>query len=179
MQEHRRVFHEEFGPGSVVYYKPGEIYPLQVEFDNQDADGHNVYRFAADELTPIENEKPMRHIARVSARRLGYNIGDEYIIGPTNQHGYYSVYLMNGSIIGSYVTNFFEMVRPYIEPETKEVEIKPETPQIEAIEEPGPITPIEVKTAEIEPKRAKKQAKKKKDKKPAFEQLNIFDFMEG
>jgi hypothetical protein len=174
LQENRRVFHEEFGPGSVVYYKPGEIYPLQVEFDKPDLDGHNVYRFAADELTAIEKEKPMRHIARVSMRRLGYNIGDEYIIGPTNEHGYYSVYLMNGSIIGSYITNFFEMIRPYIEPETDQVEIEPELPEIEPIEEPAAITPIEVKTAEIEPKRAKKQVKKKK----VSEQLSIFDFLE-
>ena len=175
MQEHRRVFHDEYGPGSVVYYKPGEIYPLQVEFDKPDADGHNVYRFAADELKPITNEKPMRHIARVSQRRLGFNIGDEYIIGPTNEHGYYSVYLMNGSIIGSYITNFFEMIRPYIETETEQVEIEPETPEIEAIEETRPIIPVEVATPEIKPKRAKKRAKKKK----AFEQLSIFDFLEG
>lgn len=167
MQETRRVFHDEYGPGSVMYYKPGEMFPLQVEFDKPDADGHNVYRFAADELTPIENEKPMRHIARVSARRLGYNIGDEYIIGPTNEHGYYSVYLMNGSIIGSYITNFFEMVRPYIENE-------PETAQIEPIEEPKAIIPVEVIAPKIEPKPAKKQGKKKK----AFEQLSIFDFLE-
>lgn len=49
------------GQATILYIAPGEIYPIQVEMDEPDSDGHKIYRFAPYEIAnelPAENDSP-------------------------------------------------------------------------------------------------------------------------
>lgn len=62
-----------------------------------------------------------RFVARVSKNYTWYTLGDEYIITEKDHNGYFHVYLMNGknggAPIGSYLNNFFEIIKPFNEGE--------------------------------------------------------------
>lgn len=49
------------GMATILYIAPGELYPIQVEMDEPDPDGHKIYRVASHEIVdelPAENETP-------------------------------------------------------------------------------------------------------------------------
>jgi hypothetical protein len=181
-----RVYNPHYGTGTVVYFQPGEFYPVQVELDKPCSDGHKMYRFAVFELKRLKQDEPRKlsgkFLARVAKPRRGYKLGDEYIIGPAKNPEYYNVYTMDGHIIGSYITNFFEIIRPIDGQEDKEPLKTQEMAQIEPEIKPAIIPLPEVKTAENEPKTRPKTRRKKRSLAEELEaagQLNIFDFLEG
>lgn len=126
-------------------------------------------------IVPI---KPQRYIAVISKYRNGYNMGDNFIISDPGPNGYYHVYLMdrpNGSPIGSYITNFFEIIGPYKE-DKMEVAIKPpERTKLKALISPviNPLLDEEKpeKQATVKPKKVKQAI--------PVGQMDIFDFLEG
>lgn len=160
------------GVGSIMYIAAAsDIYPVQVELDDADDDGHKVKRFAFDEVKEQEQEqqeKPQRWLARVSWPRSGYIVGREFIIGPAKDEPYFNVYLKdkpNNGPVGSYIKDFFEKIEPFKEPQTA---------QIKPVEVKRINTLTITKTIEDEPKIKQKEASKEKGIK--HEQLSLFDF---
>lgn len=50
------------GMATILYIAPGEYYPVQVEMDEPDPDGHKIYRVASHEIVdelPAKNETPI------------------------------------------------------------------------------------------------------------------------
>lgn len=123
-----------------------------------------------------------RFVAKVAKHRNGYRIGDLFIISEKGPNGYYHVYLKDMPAkgpVGSYITNFFEIITDYDElikpmagktPERPKLEAQPKTAAI-----PLPIPEKAEEKAAAQPSKAKKQ---KATKEPEG-QLNIFDFLEG
>lgn len=68
-------------------------------------------------IAKTEAVYPRKFLARVNdGRNYNYRIGDEYIISEPRADGYYSVYLKSRpdhAPVGSYITNFFEVVAPF------------------------------------------------------------------
>jgi hypothetical protein len=182
LTENKEYFLFEHGPNN--YYVS--------RFDNVNA---HFGSYGRKQFKVIE-EPNQRFVARVAKWRNGYRMGDEFIISRPGPNGYYHVYLKerpNKGPVGSYITDFFEIIGPYKEDAAK----RPKTPQIEEQPPPGTNTLPEVKPAENEPeiepkvkitgvwikkeKPKKEKAKKltKVEQMEAEGQLNLFDFMEG
>lgn len=185
MEVGSRVFHETNGAGIIQFIQAGEIYPIQVEHDNP-VDSHKVYRYAAHELKKELQQESNYFIAKVARPRNGYIVGDEYIVGPSSHDPYFNVYLLNGSLIGSYVTDFFEDKRPYDFKALKRPVIeKTSVPATKVLNEPEKAEDEEnlkpqIKTAALFFKRDKPEAPKKLSKIEKLEQegqMNLFDFL--
>lgn len=124
-------------------------------------------------------DKTQRFIARVAKWRAGYNVGDEFIISDPGPNGYFNVYLMDGRIIGSYITNFFEVIGPYEEQKNNVPIKRPEMPNFTKELPPVALPLPEAIAPKFEPKPEPKRPKNKLDQLEAAGQLNIFDFLEG
>lgn len=171
------------GYATVLDVFPGEIYPVQIELEQPDENGHSVHRIRFNEIIRGKEEKPERYISRVSRKRNGYHVGEEYIVGPSKHKDYFNVYLMNGNIIGSYVHDFFEKVRPYIEQKEvaptregpKPVEQEPVMSGNVKFDEQGnaKVTITHITYKKVKPKKPKKE--KKETIIPG--QMDIFDFL--
>jgi hypothetical protein len=149
-------------------------------------DGRVIYHFENPDIEPIieqpQTYKLKRYVAQVAKYRNGYRIGDLFIISEKEANGYYHVYLKDrpaGGPVGSYITNFFEIITEYDEIEKKIKGVQtPERPKIEA-------QPIEAAIPLQEPEKPKiesqaKPGKQKKQKGVPDGQMDIFDFlMEG
>ncbi|QGF21737.1 hypothetical protein Sam112_gp35 [Bacillus phage vB_BcM_Sam112] len=153
------------------------------------------------ESLAVNNFKPVRHIAKATKRVGGITFGKEYIIGPSKHMPYYDVYrLENPRVpIASYITLFFEIIRPFEEPDEPITETQLETAVLEpstAIGEPvNTFVPEKPKRAHRHREAAKKRTaeivaktiknSKLKKARTYFEkielqgQTNIFEFMEG
>lgn len=108
------------GVGVVNYIASSkEIYPIQVELDEPSFDGHKLKRVAANEIKPIEQpQRRKKFLAEVNKNRLGYIIGERYIITEKDADGYYAVYLVkrpDHAPVGSYKSNFFKILLPFDE----------------------------------------------------------------
>lgn len=167
-----RVFAENEqveGFGSIIYIASSkEFFPVQIELEKGDDSGHKIYRFAWDNVKEVERTKPKRYIAEVNKRRQNYRIGDNFIITDKKENGYYDVYMReypNKGPVGSYVTNFFKKIEPFIEP--KIAEIEPEASQ-------GTNTLTMFKRSEREPETKQKTAINKQG--VQYDQLSLFDF---
>lgn len=147
----------------------GEIFPVQIELDHPDENGHSVHRIKFNEIVRGHEKNTERHISRVSRNRNGYHVGDEYIVGPAKNEGYFNVYLMNGNLIGSYVHDFFEKVRPYVE----QKEIVPIQVEPEPVEEKPKIVITHITYKKEKPKKPKKE----KQETIIPGQMDIFDFI--
>lgn len=113
-----------------------------------------------------------RFVAKVSRCRSWYTLGDEYIITEKDHNGYFHVYLKekpHKGPIGSYLNNFFEIIAPFNEEETrKDVEVSEiATLKNEAMSTLVPDTP----------KKSKKLTKAEKLEESG--QLNLFYFMDS
>lgn len=96
--------------------KDGELFPIQVVLDQPDTNGHKVLRVNKYEIThPALTTHLKRFLARVVESKYSYTVGDEYVISEPRADGFYSVYLTSRpdhGPVGSYVTNFFEIIKP-------------------------------------------------------------------
>lgn len=43
---------------TILYIAPGELFPVQVELDNPDSDGHKIYRFDSQDIYIVSHWKP-------------------------------------------------------------------------------------------------------------------------
>lgn len=144
---------------------PGEIIGDSVYYSFENPDIEPV-------IVPIKRK---RFVAVVSRWRNGYRIGDEFIISERDENNYFHVYLKdrpNKGPVGSYITDFFQIIEPYNEPE---IELEPvkQKPAIVKEIEPKPLP----NPPKVLPKAEKVKRKPEKPKKP--EQMNIFDFLEA
>ena len=175
------------GTGKIVHIAPGEIWPVQVEFDDPIDGSHRMTRVAMAEIKPADE----KYLAEVIKPRLGYRLGDRYLVGPANVlKDHFNVYLMNGRLIGTYKDMFLEKVDS--------------NGRRNVLEKSDTNTPVEAKEGHSEPKKHKKRCitithkpkketvidarekiKEKKRKKTFAEameeegQMNIFDLLEG
>lgn len=186
MKVGERIFTNEGKPATIIYIAdPREFYPIGLELDEPDENGHKHTRIAANEIsTEIEEitpeittleQKPLkRFVAEVNKRRIGYNVGERFIVSERDHNNYFHVYLMkrpNNGPIGSYITDFFKIITPF-----EEQAIKPqETAQIKElkIDEPN-IQKIDKKATG-----AKKRSKKSDLQSVPDGQMSIFDILEG
>lgn len=181
-----RIFTNEGKPATIIYIAdPREFYPFGLELDEPDENGHKYTRIAANEIsTQIEEiapknttleQKPLkRFVAEVNKRRIGYNVGERFIVSERDHNNYFHVYLMqrpdNGPI-GSYITDFFKIITPF-----EEHAIEPqETAQIDRVK----ITVTNIRPSNKKPTAAKETGKERKEKSAPDGQMDIFEFMEG
>lgn len=181
---------EDFeGYGTVLDVFRGEIFPVQIELEQPDENGHSVHRVRYNEIVRGEiasndaEPEQIRYIARVSKPRNGYHVGDEYIVGAAKHQDYFNVFLMNGNIVGSYVNDFFERIRPYVE--QKEVAPVPVEP-IQEKQEPVMSGSVKIDKGgkpkititHISYKKAKPEKPKREKKETIIPgQMDIFDFI--
>lgn len=138
------------GMATIDYIAPaqdGELYPIQVELDNPDINGHKLFRVSKHDIKKQQPKKHLqKYLARVIKPNRSFTVGEEYVISEPRADGYYSVYLTNRpdhAPVGSYLTNYFEIIRPFEVPlaravvndmpkkVTKKVEIVTESPKKE------------------------------------------------
>lgn len=68
------------GMATILYIAPGEFYPIQVEMDSPDPDGHKIYRVAPHEIVnelPAENEAPATAVTTADPERLLGEVAQE------------------------------------------------------------------------------------------------------
>lgn len=131
------------GMATVLYVAKNEIYPVQIETDAPDGDGHRVHRVAYSEIHEQQPEKtvpdavpfsaaddPVRYIGKVIEpyKPYGYKVGDMYVLGVVASSyrpgpaTIYSVWEFKGlRFCGCMGSEIFEIVGEY-----KEVEVVPE-----------------------------------------------------
>lgn len=96
------------GMATILYVAPGEFYPVQVEMDAPDPDGHNIQRITYHEIVdelPAESTSaavafeetvdPQRHIGEVVQEEAGYSfkIGQRFLLDPRpNKKGNVTAY---------------------------------------------------------------------------------------
>lgn len=140
------------GMATILYIAPGEFYPLQIELDGADADGHKIHRIAYREIVKEQEpgpgvvfagpDDPQRYVGEVIQAYKPYNIevGQRYILGVVTYPGVWkpgaatSFYLFDPETMrhcGCMPASTFKVLKPY----TGE-----------------PITPKALKTAENAPK---------------------------
>lgn len=171
MQENDRVFinHEDLNGYATIMYIASirEIYPVQVMFDEPpDGNGHKVYRFGWEHVQEAQ-DKPTRYVARVNRFKIGYFMGSEYIIEEPQEGKYFNVYNLDrphGPPIGTYLSSFFEIIRPYKEVPKSDVI---ETKRVESGTNRVKVVQKEAESAQI-PKEVEQNTNK-------AEQLTLFD----
>lgn len=182
MEKGDRIYVEAFlfsGHATVTYIAPAknrEIFPIQIELDDPDENGHKVFRVNKDDIKEpkmteqsIAKETLKRYIAVVNKKRMGFIFGERYIISEKNKRGYYHVYLANrpnDCPIGSYCSDFFKIISPYQEQKVIDVVRTSEHSEFKAIER---------KVINNTPKGNK--GVKRKQKSGESEQLNMFDLL--
>ena len=175
------------GTGKIVHIAPGEIWPVQVELDEPIDGSHRMTRVAMAEIKPADE----KYLAEVIKPRLGYRLGDRYLVGPASVlKDHFNVYLLNGRLIGTYKDMFLEKAHS--------------DARDDVLEKSNTNTPVKAKEGRSEPKKPKKRRititykpkketvvdatekiKAKKRKKTFAEemeeegQINIFDLLEG
>lgn len=182
------------GLARIMYIEPGSIWPVQVEFEQPDHDGHRIYRVAYAEIQPAQDKR--RYIARVSRPMRGYNLDDIYIISKPGNNGYFSVWHADKphkGPIGSYITDFFEIIEPFAEIKRPMPLKTPQRAQIEPqpFQAPSTLPEVVAQDGEAEnmpkikiigftaKKPKPKQTIERKNKNVVEGQLSIFDFLGG
>lgn len=114
------------GMATIDYIAPaqdGELYPIQVELDNPDINGHKLFRVSDHEIKKQPVTKHLqKYLARVVKPNRSFIVGEEYVISEPRADGYYSVYLTSRpdhAPVASYITNFFEIIKPFEVPATE------------------------------------------------------------
>lgn len=134
VQVRNRVFDSM---ATILYIAPGELFPVQVELDNPDSDGHKIYRFESQDIhrESLENsdfpelifagpDDPQRYIGEVvqDHKKYGYKKGQQFILGVVKFPGVYqggpatSFYLyqpQSKAFRGCMPAEMFKVVGPY------------------------------------------------------------------
>lgn len=142
------------GLATILYIAQGEIYPVQVELDQGDGDGHRIQRIMSREIVhePAEEnagisfnapDDPQQYIGEVvdASHGFGFDLGAQYILGVIKYPGVYkpgpatSFYLYdpeNKSFRGCMPGSMFKVIGPYedcpdVTKEHKSLSNEPET----------------------------------------------------
>lgn len=120
---------------TILYVAPGEFYPVQVEMDAPDPDGHKIQRITYHEIVdelPAESTSAavaseetadlQRHIGEVVQEVKGYSfkIGQRFLLDPRpNKEGTVNVYYINDvetlKFRGCMPASLFKVLEPYQE----------------------------------------------------------------
>lgn len=184
LQEGREYYLFDHGPN---YYVS--------KFDSEKAH-FGSYRKSLFELIPEQQQEPQYFIGEVAYPRMGWRVGDKFIIGPTKHpelegKNYYNVHLLhNGSIVATMNdARLFKEIEPcelpqkpakieQKEPESTNALASSEKAENEAESKPQlNITGVWIKKDKPEKKKPKELTKA--EQLEAEGQLNLFDFLEG
>lgn len=173
------------GMATIMHIEPGEMYPIQVELDHGDADGHKIKRIASNEIIQDGQEPPepvgiaftgpddpQRYIGNVASIPDGYRfeMGEQFVLGVAKYPGVYkpgpakSFYLYEPDDLahrGCMPATMFSDIVPY-DPAL----VRPKNPRIKLVS-------VSIKKDKPKPAKVEKVAKHVPD-----EQMNIFDFLE-
>lgn len=129
---------------TILYIAPGEIYPVQVELDNADSDGHKIYRFDSQDIhrEPLETSftqevtfagpnDSQRYIGEVvqNHKNYAYKKEQQFILGVVKFPGVYqgglatsfylySFYLYEAeskAFRGCMPASMFKVLGPYVD----------------------------------------------------------------
>lgn len=131
------------GYGTVMYIAPGEIYPVQIEMDQADPDGHKIQRIAFHEIVSEHAaeittaavvfagpDDPQQYVGQVIQEQKGYSFknGQKLILGvvsypgtfkPGTAKNFYAYCMESQRFMGCMPATMFQINGPYI-PETIE-----------------------------------------------------------
>lgn len=129
------------GMATVMYIAPGEIYPVQIEMDQADPDGHKIQRIAFHEIVSehaaevsaaavvfVGPEDPQQYVGQVIQEQKGYSFktGQKIILGvvsfpgtfkPGPSKNFYIYCAESRKFLGCMPATMFQIIGPYI-PET-------------------------------------------------------------
>jgi hypothetical protein len=168
------------GFAKVLFVLNGEMYPVQVELEEPDEDGHRVKRVAWHEIKKDasaksnseiavfkDSEDPRRFLVKTTMNHEGYGFkeGVQYIVGPTRQNKgtHYYVYDLNDTWTGCFPTEWFEAIEEYRAPKRDCTLVVPK------LEKSDEIGQKEVKSVQFVLKNEIKP-----DKTEKYEQLSLF-----
>lgn len=116
------------GIATILYIAPGEFYPVQVEMDSPDSDGHKIYRVASHEIVnewPAENEMtattetsadPEQLVGEVVQEVLGYFFkkGERFLLEKRKLESsvYYIYEQVTNKFRGCMALSMFEVLSP-------------------------------------------------------------------
>jgi hypothetical protein len=110
------------GMATIDYITIGELYPIQVELDEADDEGHKLKRIKADEIIKGDvlqelNDQPITgmQLAEIVVNDPGYGlyIGDQYMVDPTKQNAgthYYFYQLQSLQFAGCMPVAAFKLI---------------------------------------------------------------------
>lgn len=147
------------GMATILYIAPGEFYPVQVELDGGDEDGHKIHRITWQEIVtePAKKEPGIvfsgpkdqtRYIGEVVRENgaYGFKKGDRYLLGVVAYPGVFvagspakSFYLFDPGTLrfrGCMPASAFSIIGPYKEGQVieKRQERQPEPEKVARIE---------------------------------------------
>jgi|GEM_PF-4684968 len=127
------------GMGTILYIAKGEFYPVQVEMDEPDEDGHKIQRITwveivkqSEEVKPLSTgitfkgyDDPQRYVGEVVKEIAGYTfkMGQQFILGVITFPGVYKAGAVTTSFYvyipetmqfkGCMPADTFQIIRPY------------------------------------------------------------------
>jgi hypothetical protein len=180
------------GKGKIKSIQEDPLYPVQVELNEPDADGHKVYRFNSTEITPLEVEKKEEAIEEDQAPEIqavkldkiigGYSLKVGECFTAKQKGKSYYIY-EDGKLRGCFPVKYFSMIT------MADLEVYEKRNQlakaVASVIVQDMVTVAALEEAEQREKELKEQAKKKKPKpkKLTYRQLEelgqttIFEFI--